>query len=383
LIPLKIIFWILISVQLYLYFIYPGIITLVAKLKRKEKGSYTETFEPEVSIIITVRNEERVIEDKIKNTLQLEYPKEKLEIIVVSDHSTDKTDEIVKKYKEDGVHLIKLSKRLGKTEAQNLAAKQAKGKILVFSDANAMYKSDAIKYLIRHFEDSEVGCVSGELCYFIPDESIVGREENLYWRYEKFIKKQEARTGYLLGANGSIYAVRKSDYVLLEPDTISDFIEPLEIANKKRKVVYESKALSYEDASMSFNVEFVRRRRIVSRSIRSLIVHSELLNPFKTGMLAVELLSHKLLRWISPFFLILLFVVNGLLALWTTYCMIFYIQIGFYILGSVGLIFKDCKKIPVWIFIPYYFCLLNYGSLLGVIDFLRGKTITVWEPVRS
>ena len=382
LILFKILFWVSAGIFLFVYIGYPLAITLVARLKKGTVNVDERVYEPEVSIIIAARNEEKTIEKKLINTLELDYPKEKLEIIVVSDHSTDGTVGIVEKFKGRGVRLIALADHLGKTGSQNLAVESASGEILVFSDANAMYVPGSIRYLANHFQDHDVGCVSGELCYSNPEESIVGREENLYWRYEKYIKKQENRIGAILGANGSIYAVRKSDYVVLEKDIISDFIEPLAIAARGKCVVYESRAISFENVSLSFHEEFIRKRRIVSRSLYSLIVHSYLLNPIKNVTLTFELFSHKILRWISPVFLFTLLIGCAGLISNRFYAFIFLFQVLFCIIGFLGYIMRNRKNLPTFIFIPYYCCLLGLASILGIVDYIKGKKVRTWDPVR-
>ena len=376
--------WILLGLQLYVYFGYPFVMMVLARLKKKRKDQFLLTpFEPRVSVIIPARNEEETIGKKLQNSLQLKYPKDKIEIIVVSDNSQDRTEQVVKTFEKDGVRLIVLSEQIGKTGAQNVGVEVSSGEILIFSDANALYTPDAVRHLVNHFQNLEVGCVSGELCYSNTQGTVVGREENFYWEYEKFIKRQEDRVGSILGANGSIYAVRKSDYVPLEQDIISDFIEPLEIAARGKKVVYESKAVSCEEVSLLFEEEFARKRRIVARSIYSLFLHRNLLNPFLNRILAFELISHKILRWLSPFFMVGLLVTSGLLALHGFYRLIFYAQFGFYVMGVLGHLLKSHKRLPTWIFMPYYFCLIGYSSVLGVIDFCRGKQTTFWEPFRS
>ena len=383
LVILKIIIWLSLSILLYVYLGYPLAITIVAQLKGRKQKLIDSNYEPHVSMIIPARNEEKVIAKKLNNTLQLNYSKEKLEIIVISDNSLDKTDEIVRQFEADGVRLLSLTERHGKTWAQNIAAEKALGQVLIFSDANAMYIPDAVKHLAQYFQDPQVGAVSGELHYSNPANSAVGYEENLYWRWEKFIKRQEHIAGCILGANGSIYAVRKTDYIPLEKNIISDFIEPLEIIVRNKKLVYEPKAISYEQASLSFDQELARKRRIISRSIYSLRVHNHLLNPFRSGLLFFELLSHKVLRWLTPVFAVIVFIFTALLSLNGLYTSFFVVQTVFYALGLLGFMFKNQNNWPTLFFTPYYFCLLGYASIQGILDFLKGKSSVIWEPIRS
>ena len=257
---------------LILIYIYIGyLFFLLFCLKRKLESASQDEFNFHVSFLIPAKNEESIIEKKIENCFQLDYPKDKIEFIVISDGSTDNTVQIVKGYKHHNVKLIELKENRGKTEAQNIAVQQAQGEIIIFSDANAMYDKDAVKHMVRHFEDPEVGCVSGELHYLEDMNNPVGTEESLYWKYEKTIKKLEDRFNSIIGANGSIYTVRKRDYIPLESDIISDFIEPLEVKYHGKKVVYEPLAESYEKSSTSFDQELKRKRRIICRSIYSLL----------------------------------------------------------------------------------------------------------------
>jgi len=375
-------FWITVIMLIYIYFGYPLLLLSIVKFKPKSKKEFMDEYIPVVSFIIPARNEEHIIDKKIQNTLNLDYPKEHLQIIIVSDQSTDRTNQRVKQYASKGVQLVLLSERQGKTGAQNMVVKEAKGEVLVFSDANAMYVKDALKHLVKHFLNSEVGCVSGELCYHNSQKTAVGVEENWYWKYDKWIKKQEDKFGTIIGANGSIYAVRRTAYVPLEKHIISDFIEPLVIAFNGWKVVYEPKAISFEESSKTFEDELHRKKRIISRSLLSLIHHRHLLNPFKNIILFFELISHKLLRWATPFLLILLFLINAGLFFYGEYQLLLWIQIAFYSLSATGFIIRNIKMIPSFLLAPFYFCLLQYASLKGVVSLMQGKKITFWDPIR-
>jgi len=379
---LEILFWSLIGLIVYTYLGYPILLIFLNAFKSRN-GSVDTTYTPEVSLVVSAYNEEQVIRKKLDNALELQYPKDKLTIIVASDGSTDETDNIVREYAHHGVQLIQCKKRAGKTSIQNQAVQETNSEILVFSDANAMYQSDAIQKLVRHFADHRVGCVCGELTYWNRNGSVAGNEESLYWAYEKFLKRHENNHGMILGANGSIYAVRRSCYVPLPPDLISDFIEPLKIAENGFKVLYEPEALSIEQSSHSFYEEFRRKKRIILRSVFSIFKNLGLLNFFKRPMLTFQLFSHKLLRWTVPLFLIGLFLVNILLLPDPFYTFTFVCQVLFYTLAAVGYIL-DKKQIKGFIiYIPYYFILVNLASFLALVDFLRGRNIVLWQPARS
>jgi cellulose synthase/poly-beta-1,6-N-acetylglucosamine synthase-like glycosyltransferase len=366
------------------YALYPFIVLILGKIKKRiTMPQYSDDFKPKISMIIPARNEEQNIELKIRNTLQLDYTPGQLEIIVVSDQSTDGTEAIAEKFNGNGVRLIRHSSRQGKTLCQNLAVEQARGDILVFSDANAMYHPQALLCLVRHFQNPDVGCVSGELNYIDTDKSPASREENIYWRYEKFIKKQENKTFSILGANGSIYAVRKTDYIPLESFCVSDFIEPLEIAAKGKIVFLEPEAISEEKPYLQFQSEFIRRRRIVSRSLFSLLAHSHLLNPLKHPSLALGLFMHKIMRWITAFFMLTAFAASAILAGHGVIPIFFWMQVGFISLAIVGYLLKNQQLPFPALFAPYYICLLTGASILGVWDCFSGKIAASWEPIRS
>lgn len=367
---------------IYIYLGYPAVLFILSLFKRKpDEGSLID-YMPSVTLIIPARNEEKVIVEKIKNCQKLTYPKEKLEILILSDQSTDRTVELVKQYSDDQIKLLELTKRHGKTAAQNKAAEWAGGKILVFSDANAMYEPDALEQLVKHFEDPTVGCVCGELCYSNSADSTVGKEEGLYWQYEKFIKRHEDRFFSIIGANGSIYAIRKSNYVPLDENVISDFIEPLEIVHDGKKAVYEATAISIEDSSKTFDEELKRKRRIISRSLYSLSRHRHLINPFRSIALTFEILSHKVLRWMSPIFQGLLLISNLFLLDSLYFRTVFLLQAIFYLLSWIGFAFRNSSQLPSLIYLPFYFNLINYASLMGIWDWMRKKHAVVWDPIR-
>lgn len=388
---LKIIFYILIFILFYIYFGYPILLFLINLITKKKKCLINEAYLPDVSLVIAAYNEEVVIEEKIKNSLELDYPKDKLEIIIFSDASTDRTDEIVKNYKKQGIKLFRIEGRKGKTICQNEIVKLAKGEIVVFSDANSMYEPLAIKKIVRNFYDKEVGCVVGELKYrelFQREDTNIVVGENVYWSYDQILKRLESKTSSLAGANGAIYALRKKIYIPLDIAVISDFIEPLKIFKKGYKILYEPEAIAWETTAESTQKEFLRRVRIVSRSMHSFLKDKSLhglLNFFRYGIFAIQLLSRKVLRWFSGILLILIFLLNILLldkgAVYNLTMLgqgIFYI---FAIWGFISdrLLHKQTAKVP---HVTYYFCLSCVAMLYGVINAFAGKEVVTWETIR-
>jgi cellulose synthase/poly-beta-1,6-N-acetylglucosamine synthase-like glycosyltransferase len=231
---LEIIFILSTFLLFYIYFGYPIVLVIFSVFSKDKKPSLNEKYRPKVSLIIAAYNEERVIEKKIKNSLALDYPKDKLEIIIFSDSSVDKTDEIVKQYKDSGIKLYRIEGRRGKTFCQNEVVKLAEGEILIFSDANSMYQTDVIKNMIPYFSNDNIGCVVGELRYENKKTDKKSKHvegENIYWKYDKILKMLESKISSVVTANGSIYSIRKSVYVPLEANMNSDFIEVLRMIN--------------------------------------------------------------------------------------------------------------------------------------------------------
>ena len=379
---LEIIFFIFIVIILYVYFGYPLIIIIVAALNRKTVQK-DDNYEPAVSLIISAYNEEGVIQEKLKNCLSLEYPKEKLEIIVFSDASTDRTDAIVKQFESEDIILIQLPERKGKTAGQNLAVTYAKNEIIIFSDANALYREDAIRKIVRNFHDPSVGCVCGELVYYSEDKSLIGDAENVYWDYEKFIKKQEDKAASILGANGSIYAVRKSLFVPLTEDIISDFIEPFKIIEQGYRVVYEPEACSFEQSTTNFIEEYYRKKRIINRSFYSLLYFKSFLNPVKYPLLSFQLLSHKILRWLIPFYLPVIFIVNLFLLDSLFFQITLGLQVLFYGTAWLGYVLEKNHWHNILFYTPFYYCLVNIASLEAIISFfIKKKKVVTWNPIR-
>lgn len=379
----EIIFWISVCLLGYIYFGYPVLILLLARLRENQSPSQ-EPYEPTVSLIIAAYNEEKVIAKKIENSLGLDYPKEKLEFIVFSDASTDRTDEIVKSYGDQGVKLLRIEGRKGKVFCKNVAAQRAEGEILVFSDANSFYEPGAIRELVRHFIDPEVGCVAGELRY--RRGGVEG--ESLYWRYEQLIKHLEGKLGNLTTINGAIYAIPKRYYEPLPPDVPDDFGATLSIKAKALKVIHEPKAVAWEETAEDIWSEMNRRVRMVTRASYCLFHKAEfrrLLNPFKHGFFSLQLWSHKVLRWFTGAFLALAFLTNlALLGKGTFYILLFVCQVVFYILAILGLLQEELlkKKAPKFSHVAWYFVLSCYAMLRGLFNGLRGKTIVTWTPSR-
>ena len=375
------VFWAALFLVVYTYLIYPVLLWLLAAgRKMPEYASLSEW--PTVSLIIAAHNEEAVLRAKLENALAMDYPAERLDILVVSDASTDGTDRIAAEFAERGVRLHRQEVRGGKTEAQNAGVRLARGQFLAFSDANSMYASSALKRLLTPFADERIGCVCGELQYVNPDEQGAGKGEGLYWRYEQFLKRRESLLSSTLGANGAIYALRRELFVELRGDIISDFVAPLGAWRRGFRIAYEPKAVATEYSSARFGDEFRRRRRIVSRSLYGLWTEAGVLNPFAHFFFAFQMFSHKLLRWLVPVWLLVVLAVNIPLAASEYYGILLALQGAFYGLAALGLLLPE-RLGRCWLFyVPAYFTATNLGTLLGLLSFLMGRHHRVWQPAR-
>lgn len=375
------IFWACVVALVYVYVGYPALLALIAPFvpRTKPKPGYL----PTLSVLIAAYNEEANIGKKVEQTLALDYPAEKLEILVLSDGSTDHTDEIIRAFKDPRVRLIRMEPRRGKTAAQNRGVGEARGEILVFSDATTVYHSQALRYLACNYEDSNVGAVSGRYQYFDPEgNSPTGLGTMAFWNYENLLKTLQSRIRTISGCCGCIYSVRTSAYTQLPDDVISDLVQPLWVIQKGFRVAFEDRALAYEETTQSAGEEFSMRVRVITRGIRGLLSVPDILKPWKFGWIAFQLLSHKILRWLVPFFLVLLFASNGALAGHARYGFFLVLQTLFYAWALLSMAVPAQRRWKI-LGIPLYFCLLNAAALCSVIEVIRGRKYVTWETVRT
>ena len=375
------IFWAALFLVVYTYLIYPVLLWLLAAGRKMPEYAPLSEW-PEASLIIAAHNEEGVLRAKLENALAMDYPAERLDIIVVSDASTDDTDRIAAEFAARGVRLHRQEVRGGKTEAQNAGVRLARGQFVAFSDANSMYAPSALKRLLAPFADERIGCVCGELQYANPEDQGAGKGEGLYWRYEQFLKRRESLLSSALGANGAIYALRRKLFVELGGDIISDFVAPLHAWRRGFRIAYEPTAVATEYSSGRFGDEFRRRRRIVSRSLYGLWTEAGVLNPVAHFFFAFQMFSHKLLRWLVPVWLLVVLAVNIPLAASEYYGILLALQVAFYGLAALGLLLPE-RFGRYWLFyVPAYFTATNWGTLLGLLSFLMGRRHRVWQPTR-
>lgn len=373
--------WLSLGTLAYVYLGYPLLLALVGLFARRSKASLG--YLPKISVLIAAYNEETGIQKKIEQTLTLEYPPDKMEIIVLSDGSTDRTDEIVKSFTDPRVRLFRAPQRMGKTNAQNLGVETAQGEVLIFSDATTVYHPLALQYLTSNYADPKVGAASGRYQYFDPEgKSPISSGMIAFWNYENFIKMMQSRIRTISGCCGCIYSVRRAAYTPLHPDVISDLVQPLWAIQKGYRVVFEDRALAYEETTKSSQEEFSMRVRVVTRGIRGILSVSNLLNPWKYGWVSVQLLSHKVLRWMVPLFLLLLFVSSAVLWNHTWYGIPLALQVGFYGFALLTLL-VPLHRLWKPLGMPLYFCTLNAAALRSILEVMRGRKYVVWETVRS
>tara|TARA_B100000809_G_scaffold239323_1_gene260784 strand:- start:605 stop:1789 length:1185 start_codon:yes stop_codon:yes gene_type:complete len=350
----------------------------------KNKVLFDEDFLPEVSLLISCYNEVDVVDEKIQNSFDIDYPKDKITIIIISDGSDDGTDEIAKNYASQGVKLIRQEGRLGKTSAINLAMEQVTSDLVVFSDANAMYKPSAIKKLIRNFVDEKIGYVVGAALYTDGKTSAAAASEDIYWKYELALKTMESNLHSVVGGDGAIYAIRKHLFITLNAKDINDFVNPLQIIEQGYRGIFEPDAICLEETAGDFSKEAKRKQRIVNRSFRGLMKVKAVLNPFKYGFFSFEVISHKLLRWLIPIFIVLFAVGSIYLGYQQLdeFKVTSMLGIIFLWLAQVGFLKTEQTQISKIFFLPYYFLMVNYYSLMGVITAIAGNIQVTWSSPR-
>ena len=379
---MEVIFWLSVAAVAYAYVGYPVLLSLISKIRPKPVHSADWT--PSVSVIIAAYNEERDLATKLENTLALDYPKSHLEIIVTSDCSSDRTDEIAKSFASRGVRLHRQPERHGKTAAQNAAVTKARGDIILFSDATTHYQPDVVRLLTPSFADESVGCATGRVIYQDDKSSSVGAGTQSYWNYEFFLKRHESNVCSLIGVCGCMYAVRKSAYVPLYNDACSDFIIATTMVEQGLRAVYVPEAVCMEEPNRQAKRELAARVRIISQTFADLWRNRAVLNPFRSGFYAVQLWSHKIMRYLVPVFLIAIFITSGFLApRHGFYALLFAAQVAFYFAALVSALLEKLGLSVRLLALPQYFVITNLASLIAFVKFVSGESYSRWEPHRE
>ena len=377
-------FWVALFAILYSYVGYPAFLWLVSRVGRFDESSCAgqSGHLPSVTLIISAYNEEKVIGEKIKNALSLDYPRELLEIVIISDGSTDQTGEIVTEFAHQGVVLRHYEGRIGKTACLNRALPLAAGGIIVFSDANSSYEKGALKALLGPFQNNTVGFVTGWTKYGSGDGA-APYSLGLYSRLELITKELESRLGSCIGADGAIFAIRKELYLPLEDYDINDLVIPLSINQQGYRGVLQREAICIEKDAGSPKGEFHRQVRITSRTIRAIMNYRQLLNPFRFGLLSFELFSHKVCKFLVPLFLVALLVSNLLLSEREGFFLMALVAQGiFYIAAGSASFVPKRSLLSRIVEAARIFVVVNVAIALAWVKYLQGETYTTWSPTK-
>ncbi len=378
----EVIFWLSAAALFYTYVGYPLLLAVLSRLRGRPVRR--ADFNPRVTVIITAYNEERDLAQKLENTLLLDYPQDSLEIIVASDCSSDRTDEIVREFAPRGVRLHRQPERLGKTAAQNAAVEQASGEIILFSDATTLYQKDVLRALMPNFADPSVGCATGRVVYTDSATSSVGHGTRSYWSYEFLLKKHESNVCSLIGVCGCLYAVRRSAYVPLYHEACSDFIIATKMVEQGLRAVYEPDAVCMEETNERADKELKVRVRIITQTFADLWRNRAMMNPFRSGFYAIELLSHKVMRYLVPIFLITILAASAVLAPRSLFYEVALAgQVAFYGAAALAYLLEKVGLHSRLLAIPQYFVLGNLASLIAFYKFLSGERYVRWEPIRA
>jgi cellulose synthase/poly-beta-1,6-N-acetylglucosamine synthase-like glycosyltransferase len=372
----------------YVYAGYPLLARLLGGLVRRRVWSAPPGEHlPTVTVLIAAYNEAEHIERTVRNKLEQDYPAERIDVIVISDESDDGTDDIVSAIAmlEPRVRLIRQTPRAGKTSALNLALPEARGEIIVFSDANSLYAPDTIKNLVAPLADSKVGYVTGRMVYKAPDGSLTGEGCSAYMKYENNLRAWETNLGSIVGVDGGVDAMRRDIYRPMNPDQLPDFVQPLAVREQGYRVVYEPSALLYEDALSDAGDEFRMRVRVSLRAFHALKDKAALLNPFRFGLFAWQLWSHKVFRYLAFLFMAGALLSNMALMFSPEYSpwwsLMLVGQTIFYTTASYGHTMSGHgQQPPRLVGMVYYLCVLNLASARAFWQFLRGRKQVTWNP---
>jgi cellulose synthase/poly-beta-1,6-N-acetylglucosamine synthase-like glycosyltransferase len=373
---MTIIFWTALLLILYAYLGYPLCMLIFNNISHKNvrKGKIT----PFVSVVIAAHNEERNISQRLNNLFKQDYPMERLEIIVVSDGSTDRTVEFVSSFINKRVYIVDLRVNQGKAIALNHGVSMARGEIIVFADARQEFRQDAISQLVANFVDPLTGCVSGELLFLQDPASKIQAEMGVYWNYEKRIRRNEAATGSVVGATGCIYAIRRELYRPLPAGTIlDDVLTPLNIATQGKRVLFESQAIAYDIISKEVFQEWRRKVRTLAGNWQLLSLAPWILLPW-TNPLWWRFVSHKLSRLLAPFALVILFIV-GLLLPGGLFKIFTLLQLSFYGIALAGFLLPTTRSIRL-VNLSYFFVVLNAAAIAGFWKWASGGCASTWLP---
>jgi cellulose synthase/poly-beta-1,6-N-acetylglucosamine synthase-like glycosyltransferase len=386
----EMLFWLSLGLIAFTYFLYPAFLFVAYSLvqlrsdwryltdrRNRRVPALQDDAVPGISFLIPAYNEETHLLQKINNLRQMDYPRQKVQILFVSDGSTDATNEILKALPDPNIEMILLPHRSGKATALNQAVLRARHEILVFSDASTLFAADALRKLARHFADASVGAVCGALRFQASSES--QQTEGIYWKYESMIRLMEARLGATLTASGAVYALRRETYLPLDPRTVlDDFVIPMNARRGGYRVLYDPEAIATDFAPESIKGEFTRRVRLATGSFASLMF---LLRVPMGGFGRFAFVSHKLLRWILPLLLCTLLISNISLARQSAYAVFGLLQLSFYLWAGLGYLLRERMQGVRFVLLPYFLLAMNFAFLVGLFRYLTKQEEFIWQRV--
>lgn len=371
-------FWICVLGATYSYFVYPLLLILISLTRGSKQLQPQETGSKTFTLIVTAYNEQLRIRQKIENTLRINFDSSRLELIIASDSSDDGTDDIVNEYSNKGVKLVRAAERLGKENAQLAAIREASGDILVFSDVATEIPPDALQLMQHYFDDPSIGAVSSEDRFLSQDGTVAG--EGAYVKYEMWLRKVESGLAGLVGLSGSFFAARKEACANWDIYSPSDFNTALNTARLGLRAVSAPDVLGYYQDLKDPSKEYARKIRTVIRGMTGLARHKEILNLSKFGLFAFQTISHKLMRWLAPWFFIALFAISAVIAhAGTFYALAFLAQLVFYGTALAAHFLPSIRQ-RASIKIVYFFVQVNVALLDAAVKFLAGQRMTTWKP---
>jgi glycosyltransferase involved in cell wall biosynthesis len=379
----RLLFWLSAGIIGYTYAGFPALVLLRGRLRPRPHRE--EPVTPSVSIVIAARNEEGSIGGKLDNLAALDYPADRLEVIIASDGSEDATNELVAARAHERLRLLALP-RGGKAATLNAAVAEARGEILVFSDANSLFAPDALRRLVAPFADPEVGGVAGDQRYVAAgDEAAVAGGERSYWSLDRALKLAESRGGHVISATGAIYAVRRSLFRPVPATSTDDFATSTGVIAQGRRLVFAPDAVAYEAVGASAEIEFSRKVRVMTRGLNGVLIRRELLDPRRHGFYALQLFSHKVLRRLMAIPLLVLAVSSAMLRRRSPlYAAAAAAQGAVYLVGVLGLLAGGRPAARSRLFAaPSFFVLVNAASLRALLNVVTRRDISRWEPGRK
>lgn len=386
---MKIVYWLSLFIVFYTFLGYGILLYFLVRIRRVVKGKrivpgLNQNF-PSLTLVVAAYNEEDLIIEKIQNTLGLNYPADKLSLLFITDGSNDRTPDLIAQYPQ--IKLMHSPARNGKIHAIHRAMHEVDSEVVVFTDANTFLNKDALLLIARHYADPNVGAVSGEKRVMQDAVSDATAGEGFYWKYESTLKKWDSELYSVVGAAGELFSVRRSLYQQVEQDTIlDDFMISMLIAQQGYRIIYEPDAYASELSSDNIKEELKRKVRIAAGGIQSILRLEKLFFPFHFPLLWFQYISHRVLRWtVTPFLMILVFVLNILICIQSgdiIYGLIMAGQVVFYGAAFLGWMLEK-KKIKVKaLFVPYYFCVMNYAVIAGIQRYYKGSQSAAWEKAK-